>query len=442
MYSTSPPPAGARTVRARPAPRLARRHHLLVALVTMGMAAAACGSPVGPNPTGPANVVQSDVTREPPHADAPVGQVSAGLDDLALQLSLLDESNGNLVLSPVSLGVAFAMVEAGSTEPTTTEIEEVFGFPHQPYVHQAMNSLLAGFQEANQTTPSGAVVLDLANTLWAQDGLAIGDPFLDTLARHYGAGVHVTDFAHDPAGSRQAINASVAQTTRNRIPNLVPERMVTPQTVTMLINALYLKAPWGHQFNDDLTLPAPFRLGDGTTVQVPTMHTFGWLTRAAVGDGYTAVELPYAGGKLIMTIVSPKAGTTLRQFEEGLTADSLRHIVDGTEPRLVELAMPRWQADTQLNLGPVMSELGLAIPGGDLSGMAPGVSLGAAIHAANITVDENGTEAAAATAISGVTSAPSGESLKVVIDRPFIFVIRHAETGAPLFYGRITDPRG
>src|SRR5262245_18873547 len=130
MISTSPSRAGVSV------PRRPRRHVLLAGLATMGMAAAACQSP-GPNPSSVASVVESDsVTREPPRSDAPVAQVSAGLDDLALQLSLLDEGDGNLVLSPVSLGVAFAMAEAGSTEPATTQIEDVFGFPHQPYVHR------------------------------------------------------------------------------------------------------------------------------------------------------------------------------------------------------------------------------------------------------------------------------------------------------------------
>jgi serpin B len=211
--------------------------------------------------------------------------------------------------------------------------------------------------------------------------------------------------------------------------------------VSILINAIYLKAPWAHQFEKAQTATRPFRLGNGTTVQVPTMRTTGWFTRVAVGDGYTAIELPYAGNDLNMTIVAPKAGASFRAFEEGLTGDALRNIVSGVEPQFVNLTMPRWKADTQLDVGPLLSQLGLQMPGGDLGGIAPGVTLGAALHAANITVDEYGTEAAAATAISGVTSVPT-DPLNVVIDRPFIFVIRHARTGAPLFYGRIVDPRG
>jgi serpin B len=406
----------------------------------MGMAAAGCVPP-GPSP-GPTRLLSSDdVSREAPRGNAPVDEVSAGLDDLALQLSLLNGGDRNLVMSPVSLGMAFAMAEAGSNEPTTTQIEEVFGFPHQPRVHQAMNAMLKSFEDANRSTRNGDVILDLANSLWVKDGLQVGEPFLDTLARHYGAGVNLADFANRPAESRKAINDSVALITRGRIPNLVPESMITPQTVSMLINAIYLKAPWAHQFEKAQTVSRPFRLANGTTVQVPTMRTTGWFTRAAVGDGYTAIELPYAGNDLNMTIVVPKAGVSFRAFEEGLTGDALRNIVAGIEARNVNLTMPRWRANTQLDVGPLLSRLGLQMPGGDLGGIAPGVSLGAALHAANITVDEYGTEAAAATAISGVTSVGT-DPLDVVIDRPFVFVIRHARSGAPLFYGRIVDPRG
>jgi serpin B len=139
----------------------------------------------------------------------------------------------------------------------------------------------------------------------------------------------------------------------------------------------------------------------------------------------------------------PDEGTSITDFEAGLTGDRLQAIVGGLEPHMVDLSMPRWQAKSELDLGQSLSALGLPIPGGDLSGIAPGVGLQAAVHAANITVDEEGTEAAAATAVAGATSAaPIDQPLTVTIDRPFLFVVQHAATGAPLFYGRITDPRG
>jgi len=389
-------------------------------------------------------LVKADVARATPAADAPVDQVVTGLDDLAVQLAAQPgSSEGNLVLSPTSIGVAFAMAEAGADEATAAQIADVFGFPDQPGVHEAMNALTGAFDAANQDSDQGEVILELANALWAQTGLEMGQPFLDTLAADYGAGVDTTDFAGDAEGSRSAINRWVSDVTRERIPELVPNGMITPETVTMLVNAIYLKAPWAVPFGVEGTDDQPFHLADGTTVDVPTMHASQRHWSASVGDGTTAVELPYAGGQLSMVVVLPDEGTPLADVEAGLTGARLQEIVGGLEPATVDLDMPRWEAETALDLGQSLSALGLPIPGGDLSGIAPRTELAAAVHAANITVDEEGTEAAAATAIAGATSAaPPDDILHVTIDRPFLFLVRHVETGAPLFYGRITDPRG
>ena len=431
--------------------RSSPRRRLVAGVLAAALVVAACGSddddsadPADDVSTGDggAELVKADVARATPAADAPVDTVVTGLDDLAVQLAA-QSPDGNLVLSPTSLGVAFAMAEAGASQATAAQIADVFGFPDQPGVHEAMNALTGAFDAANADTDRGEVVLELANALWAQNGLEMGQPFLDTLAAQYGAGVDTTDFAGDAEGSRSAINGWVSEVTRERIPELVPAGMITPETVTMLVNAIYLKAPWATPFSEGSTDDQPFHLADGTTADVPTMHTSQAHWSAAVGDGATAVELPYTGGQLSMVVVLPDEGTSLADFEAGLTGARLQEIVGGLEPATVDLDMPRWEAETQLDLAESLPTLGLPIPGGDLSGIAPGTELAAAVHAANITVDEEGTEAAAATAIAGATSAaPPDEVLQVTIDRPFLFLVRHVETGAPLFYGRITDPRG
>ena len=422
------------------------RRRWVAGLLAATLVVAACGSDddsaTDDVSTGGGELVKADVARSTPAADAPVDAVVSGLDGLAVQLAAQSE-DGNLVLSPTSIGVAFAMAEAGAGEATAAQIAEVFGFPDQPGVHEAMNALTGQFDAANEDTDQGEIILELANALWAQNGLEMGQPFLDTLAGEYGAGVDTTDFAGDAEGSRSAINGWVSDVTRERIPELVPAGMITPETVTMLVNAIYLKAPWAVPFSEESTDDQPFHLADGTTVDVPTMHGSQLHSDAAEGDGYTAVELPYAGGQLSMVVLLPDEGTALADFEAGLTGARLQEIVGGLQPATVDLDMPRWEAETALDLGPSLSALGLPIPGGDLSGIAPGTELAAAVHAANITVDEKGTEAAAATAVMGATSAaPADEILHVTIDRPFLFLVQHVETGAPLFYGRITDPRG
>lgn len=427
----------------------------MAGLLALGLAvtSAACGSDSGDAddddaaPTAGVVVVEADVERAAPSDAAPVDELVAGIDAFALDAEQLmaAETGGNTVLSPVSIATAFAMVEAGADEATAGQIADVFGFPAQPGVHEAMNSLTATLAEANRTDPEqGDVVLDTANTLWAQSGFDIEQPFLDTLASEYGAGVPTTDFEGDPEGGREAINESVAEATRDRIPDLMPEGSVTEDTRAVVVNAIYMKAPWANELDEESTAPGTFRLADGTTAEVPMMHDSSLSVPAVVADAYTAVELPYSGGELAMLLVVPNESTTLDDVIAGLGGGALGNVADGLAPATVDLTLPRWDTGSATDLAPLLTELGLPIPGGTLPGIAPDLEIGAAVHAANITVDEAGTEAAAATAVGmEATAAPMpGEIVTVVADRPYLFAVRHVETGAPLFVGRVADPRG
>jgi serine protease inhibitor len=418
------------------------------AFVGMALLVTACGGDddepgddPGQEQGGGSDVVRSDLERSQPSPDAPVDEVVAGMRDFALELAAQGETGENLVFSPASIAVAFAMAEAGAGDETAAQIGEVFGFPDQPAVHEALNALTNAVDEANGTFDDSEVVVELANAVWSQQGVEIGSDFLDTLATQYGAGIDAVDFEGDPEGSRQAINSWVSEATRERIPELIPEGMITPDTLVTLVNAVYLNAQWASQFSEEATDDAPFHLADGSTVDVPTMSQSMLHTSASQGDGYTAVDLPYTGDQLAMTVVLPDEGTSLADFESGLDGARLGEIVDGLDSATVDLSLPRWEFDTQIDLADSMTALGLEIPGGDLSGITPESTISAAIHAANITVDENGTEAAAATAVIGETgAAPVDDILEVRVDRPFLFLIRHVETGAPLFYGRVTNP--
>lgn len=426
---------------------------LVAALLAMVTLMAACGDDDGTTaddsggddrtPAG-VDVVKADLARVNAPGDAPVAQVVAGMREFAVKLAAADGGSSNLVVSPTSIAVAFAMAEAGAGPATKEDIARVFGFPAEPGVHEAMNALTAKFAAANHEgnqEGSEGVTLELANAIWGQTGLEFGQEFLDVLAAQYGAGVDTVDFASDPEAARLAINAWVSEVTRERIPELLQSGMVDPQTVVALVNAIYLKASWQTPFAVDSTSDQPFELTPTSTINVPTMHDAMLYSEASVGGGYSAVKLPYEGNELAMVVIVPDAPTSLADFEAGLTGERLAEIVSELEPAAVDLSMPRWEASSALDLAGPLQSLGLTIPGGDLSGIAPGTQIGAAVHAANITVDEKGTEAAAATAIMGLTSAPS-EITTVRVDRPFLFLIQHEETGAPLFYGRITDPRG
>ena len=412
--------------------------------------AAACGGGEDDDGAGtPADVdvVKADTARAAPSPGAPVDELVTGIDAFALDAEQLmaAESGGNTVLSPVGIATVFAMVSAGADDVTRGQIAEVFGLPDEPGVHQAMNSLGAALAEVDHTDPErGDVVLEAVNSLWAQDGFAIEEPFLETLATEYGAGVPTVDFAGDPEGSRQAINDAVADTTRDRIPDLMAEGSINPETRAVAVNAIYMKAPWLHEFPEDATEPGPFHLADGSSVDVPMMHEPSLAVRAVEADGYTAVELPYVGGELAMLLLVPDKGTALDTVLAGLGDGGLGALTDGLSAATVDLTVPRWNTGSAVDLGPLLTELGLPIPGGSLPGIAPDLEIGMAVHAADITVDEAGTEAAAATAAGiEITSAPlEDEIVTVVADRPFLFAVQHVATGASLFVGRVADPQG
>jgi serpin B len=394
---------------------------------------------------GGVEVVKAELTRAKAPTDAPVDQVVAGLRDFAVKLGQTDGGSDNLVVSPTSIAVAFAMAEAGAGSQTAADIAKVFGFPNQPAVHDAMNALTAQIEAANHKGRDGSegVKVDLANAVWGQKGRQYGQGFLDTLARDYGSGLRGVDFAKASEAARKAINQWVADATHDRIPELLPRGSISPETVIALVNAIYLKASWAEQFTKEATSDQPFTSGSGSKASVPTMHDSMLHTAAHVGDGYSAVKLPYDGNDLSMVVIVPDTGTSLADFEKGLTGDKLAGILSGLQPATVDLSLPKFEATSALDLAQPLSALGLSIPGGDLSGITKDATIGAAVHAANITVDEKGTEAAAATAVIGVTSAPApGDIVTIKVDRPFLFLIQHDATGAPLFYGRITNPRG
>ena len=248
------------------------------------------------------------------------------------------------------------------------------------------------------------------------------------------------DYA-DPEAVRQRINAWVASRTNDRITDLVPSGALSTLTRLVLVNAMYLKADWAVPFNAAFTQDRPFRLASGKKVDVPTM-SMGVALPVAHGDGYRAIELPYDGDRLAMLIVVPG---DLAAFEAGLTSDAYDAIVGSLEQDTVALTMPTFSARTRLGLAEPLQALGITDmfdPAlADLSGISPepGLHVDAAVHQAFVKVAEQGTEAAAATAIGDTGTSGPPPAFKV--DRPFLWCIRDRATGSILFMGRVTDPR-
>ncbi len=380
----------------------------------------------------------------------------------------LDQAKG-AVISPTSIALALAMARAGAKGETAAQMDRVMRSAGADSLATAMNALdralasRSGRFAAYSGESAGAdVLLKIANAPFAQDGMPLEQPYLDILASRYGAGVRLVDYWTDPDGARKTVNAWVKKQTAGRIPDLLGKPDVTTLTRLVLVNAMYLKASWLNPFEAAATKPGRFIRADGSRVTVPMMN----LARCqgigmcmlpyAAGAGWRAVELPYIGDALAMTIIVPE---DLAAFERGLTSQKLTRVVGAlrTEPPGttnvvydVTVTMPRFGIEARADLADTLVAMGMPlafdIEGADFSGISPiaretGLYIKKVIHQANIDVDEKGTEAAAATAVVMATGGgPGSREVVFKVDRPFLFLVRDVPTGAILFMGRVTDP--
>ena len=407
----------------------------------------------GPGPSA-AGEARSLVARQP--ADpALAAQAAAAVNAFGADLyaSLAGDGSENLTCSPASIVLALAMTRAGAAGTTATEMDAVLHARElgadPAALHPGMNALTSELAARSGTFQamgeSVTVELSIANSLWGQEGITWGEPFLDLLSAQYGAGMRLVDYIADSEAARTSINEWVADETKDRIPELLGEGTITADSRLTLVNAIYMKAPWLEPFTEDSTAPVPFATAAGQTVEVPMMRasrTLGYAT----GDGWQAIELPYAGGALAMLLVVPDAGQ-LASTEAALGDGLLETAAQSLGSRQVNLGLPRFDLETKIELSDVLAALGMpsafALGSADFSGMTTDEQLfiGVVVHQANITVDEKGTEAAAATAVGmRAGSAPMDPPVELTLDRPFLYAVRDTGTGAVLFLGRVSDP--
>ena len=408
---------------------------------------------VNPGPdasgSGESGLLQSSLERETdlqiPPADFEAlvaGNTAFGLD---LYDELLKIEDGNLFYSPHSISLALAMTYAGAQGQTATEMAATMHFDlPQDQLHPAFNALDLELASRNQPAMEDAMPfrLNIANAIWGQKGYPFLDSFLDALAVNYGAGLRTLDFSADPESCRQTINGWVADRTEQRILDLIPDGAIDQLTRLVLTNAIYFNASWDEKFEEANTADGTFTLLDDTTVTVPLMHqekTFGY----AEGDGYQAVVLPYSGFQVDMQVILPAAGR-FAEIEGRLGNGLLADIANHPDHRIVDLTMPKFSFESAFSVADALKALGMPTAfdafAADFDAMADTEELyiSDVIHKAFVAVDENGTEAAAATA---VIMAGSGmpERATVTMDRPFLFLIRD-QTGTVLFVGRVVDP--
>lgn len=351
---------------------------------------------------------------------------------------------GNLFMSPHSISTALAMTYAGARSTTATQMAEALHFTlPEAELHAAFNKLDLELASRGEAADSDTIPFQLtaANALFGQTGMELLTPFLDTLARNYGAGLRVLDFVADHEGARETINEWVEDRTNDKIEDLLPQGSITPNTRLVLANAIYFSAAWAEPFEASKTADRPFTLASGETIDVPSLHQSA-LNRYGAGPDYRAGELAYDGGQLSMVVVVPD---DLAAFEDTLDGQRLAEIVAGLSGSLLEITLPKFEFAAPLGLVPALMSLGMIdafSPAADFSGIdgTRSLAISDVLHKGFISIDENGTEAAAATAvIIGETSVPTPATL--VVDRPFLFMIVDRPTGAILFLGRVVDPR-
>ncbi|NLG48532.1 MAG: serpin family protein [Chloroflexi bacterium] len=421
---------------------------LVLLIAVLGLVGCSA-NPFSPNRATPAQQdVRSNQQRATPPETPPadLGELVQGNSALAFDLyHRLRAEQDNLFYSPYSISLALAMTYAGARGETAEQMAQTLHFSLDPdRLHPAFNALdalLASRGQDAQGKDGQGFRLHIANALWGQQGYAFRPAFLDLLAEHYGAGLTLLDF-RQPEQARQTINQWVAEQTEDRIQDLLPAGSLNSLTRLVLTNAIYFNAAWEFPFEVEDTTDGAFHLLDGSEITVPMMRQGEYLYYAQ-GEDYQAVELPYDGGELSMVILLPQPGR-FAAFEESLDAARVQGILDEMEQHLVALTMPRFTIESGMSLADTLSALGMttAFKGdADFSGMTDTSELlyiGDVIHKAFVTVDEAGTEAAAATAVVMAGGAPQPQEM--TIDRPFVFVIRDIQTGTLLFVGRVLNP--
>lgn len=351
-----------------------------------------------------------------------------------------EESKGeNIFMSPFSISTALAMTYSGAQGDTEKQMARTlhFNLP-QSQIHPAFSALQA------ETQSSKEYALAIANRLWGQKGYPFNQDFLEHINAQYQGGFETVDYKNDPEGSRKIINQWVETKTRDKIKNLLASRDITALTRLILTNAIYFKGNWVAQFDPKKTIQANFALEDGKMVTAPLMMqtgNFNYLEAAK----FQLLELPYAGHRLAMLVLLPRKGVALADVEQLLTPENLRAWRASMEMDQVRVFLPRFKTESRFVLNDPLVALGMKDAFdenlADFSGIMgkKDLYISKVIHKAFVDVNEEGTEAAAATAVVMSTKSISLDPV-FRADHPFVFTILDKQSGSILFLGRLMNP--
>lgn len=354
----------------------------------------------------------------------------------------LGDGAENVFYAPMSVFTALAMTSAGARGSTAEEMSRVLHVEGGPAWHAAMGRLQTRIGDA---AGKGVIRLSSANALWMQQDFDFLDAFKELVRSHYRAELQRVNFRSSPDNARRAINAWVAEQTESKIEDLLQPGGVRNSTRLVLVNAVYFKGNWAIPFPRQATREGVFRTGPDTQVRVPMMRKRSRFRYAEV-DGIQLLDLPYEGGELSMLILLPRGVDGLAAMEADLSAEGLAFWMDQLRQQQVDVTMPVFTCRSRFSLADTLSAMGMpeAFSGrANFSGMtgARDLFIGAVEHEAFVDVNEEGTEAAGATAVEmRLTAARPQEPKAFKADHPFVFLIRHNGTGCLLFLGRVADP--
>lgn len=375
-------------------------------------------------------------------APSNIAAVTAGDRALGLDIFSAVAGDENTMLSPYSIATALGMLYAGADGTTAAQMADVMHLTvDDDTFHATRGAIDAAVATTTPIADTTALEIRPANSIWGQGDYPFADAWLDVLATNYDAGLHAVDFVGDPDGSRELINNWVLDATEDRINDLLPEGSVTSDTRAVLVNAIWFFANWEVPFRASATTPLPFTRLDNSAVTVPMLRSQAARTGYADLPNYEAIHLDYAGDAR-MVIALPKGGMTPAQLAATLDPSATIPF----DERLVNLTLPKFDFDATTPLGDALTALGMteafnqaAANLDPITGAPNDLFVSDAIHKTFIKVDENGTEAAAATGIVvGVVSAPPPATFTA--DRPFLFWIEHTPTNEMLFLGQVTNP--
>jgi len=412
------------------------------------------GYPSGDDQMEQGGYAKSSLNRESSPNINPEKIRALAQDNTNFALSFYDSirrENGNIIFSPISLSLALSMALAGAESSTEEAMIEAlqFSLPEEE-VYPTFNALLLAIEESQklpiEESEGDEFQLNIANSIWGQAGYDFKQEFLDILAKNFGAGMYLVDYIEDPENARQLINNWVEEETQGKIEDLIPQGAIDTLTRLVLANAIYFNASWQHPFDENGTEKATFTSLDSTEIEVDMMRLFGERLSYTQGGNFQAVNLPYLSTDFSMTVIVPDQGSFI-DFEDGLSLEEITAIQNNLSPQSVNLQMPKFDYESTINANDQLAALGMSNAFNpelaDFSGITEieKLFISDVLHKATITVDEHGTEAAAATAIIIRTeSIEPGEPVELTIDRPFIYIIQHNPTGSILFMGRVVQP--